>query len=63
MGGKKMTNLLNEEIRVIQHTMAHLKRAIPLEQSSGKRYRMEQDYKQLGEILEEKVNQCEDYKG
>ena len=34
MGGKM--NLLNEEIRAIQHTMAHLRMAIPLEGDSGK---------------------------
>ena len=56
-------NLLNEEIRVIQHTMSHIKRAIPLAEDNGERLRLENKYKRLGEILDEKLNQCGDYKG
>ena len=56
-------NLLNEEIRVIQHTMAHVKRAIPLAVDNGERLRLEEKYNGLKEVLEEKLNQCEDYKG
>ena len=55
--------VLDEEIRVIQHTMAHLKMAIPLEQSSGKRLKMEQDYKELDAILQDKLKNCGDYHG
>lgn len=56
-----MTDLLNEEIRVIQVSMSHLKRAIPLETNSGKRLKMQNDYEKLGVILQEKLNQCGDY--
>ena len=58
-----MSNLLNEEIRVIQMTITHMKRAIPLEESSGKREKMKSDCRELEKILEDKLNQCEDYKG
>jgi len=58
-----MTNLLNEEIRVIQVTITHLERAMPLESSSGKREKMKRDIKELREILQEKLEQCEDYIG
>lgn len=56
-------NLLNEEIRAISHTIAHLKMAIPLEQDSGKRHKMKQDLKDLNTLLEDKLEKCEDYKG
>ena len=56
-------NLLNEEIRVIQHTMSHVKKAIPLAVDSGERLRLEEKYNKLGEILKEKLEQCEDFKG
>lgn len=56
-------NLVNEEIRVIQHTMAHVKRAIPLAEDNGKRLALEKKYKRLSEILNEKLEQCEDYNG
>ena len=58
-----MTNLLNEEIMAIKHTMAHLRKGMSLEIDSGKRFKMEKDYKELQSILEDKLNQCEDYKG
>ena len=54
-------NLVNEEIRVIQHTMAHVSRAIPLAPDNGERLRLENKYKQLEEILNEKLSQCGDY--
>ena len=47
--------VLNEEIRVIQVTMSHLKRAIPLECDNKKRTKMQKDYKELSEILEDKL--------
>jgi hypothetical protein len=58
-----MVSLLNEEIRVIQTSMSHIKRAIPLAESSGERMRLEEKYKQLGLILEEKLANCGDFKG
>lgn len=54
-------NLVNEEIRVIQHTMAHIKRAIPLAENNGERLRLEEKYKELDEILTGKLNQCGDF--
>ena len=56
-------NLLNEEIRAIQHTMAHLRMAIPLEGDSGKRLKLQNDLKKLDEVLNEKLEQCEEYVG
>lgn len=58
-----MVNLLNEEIRVIQISMTHLKRAIPLEPSNSKRLKMEKDYNALKEILQEKLDSCGEYTG
>ena len=58
-----MVSILNEEIRVIQTSMSHLRRAMSVEVSSGKRLKMEKDYKELGRILEEKLALCEDFKG
>ena len=55
-----MVSLLNEEIRVIQVSMSHLKRAIPLETNSGKKLQMQKDYDELGKILQEKLSVCED---
>lgn len=56
-------NLLDEEIRVIQVSMAHIKRAISFAESSGEKLKLENKYKQLGEILDEKLNCCENYRG
>ena len=56
-------NLLNEEIRAIQHTINHLKMGIPLEADYGKKKRMEQDLKDLSGLLEEKLEQCGEFKG
>lgn len=57
-----MTCLLNEEIRVIQHTMAHLRKAIPLEQNSGERERLKQLYNECQMELDDRLQRCEDYK-
>lgn len=58
-----MVNLLNEEIRAIRHTMAHLKKGMSLESNSGKRHKMELDYNELNNLLKDKLEQCGDYKG
>lgn len=58
-----MTNLLNEEICAIKCTMAHLRKGISLETDTGKKFLMEKSYKELHDILVEKLEQCEDYKG
>ena len=54
-------NLLNEEIRVINHTMAHLKQAMSVEPDSGKRLKMQKDYKELEAILVDKLEKCEEF--
>lgn len=56
-------NLLNEEIRAIQHTINHLRMGIPLEPSQGKRMKMESDLNDLNKLLEEKLEQCGEYHG
>ena len=56
-------NLLNEEIRVIQNMMAHIKRAIPLAENGGERLRLKERYDELETILQGKLELCEDYKG
>jgi len=56
-------NLLNEEIRAIQHTMNHLRMGISLEPDYGKKKRMENDLRELNTLLEDKLKQCEDFKG
>ena len=56
-------NILNEEIRVIQTSMAHIERAIPLAVNDGERVRLKDKYNRLNDILQEKLNQCGDYKG
>ena len=54
-------NLVNEEIRVIQLTMSHIERAIPLAEDSGERQRLKNKHKELEEVLNDKLKQCEDY--
>lgn len=56
-------NLLNEEIRAIQLTINHLKMGIPLEADYGRKKKLENDLKELNDLLAEKLEQCEDYKG
>ena len=53
-------NILNEEIRVIQHTISHMKRGIALEPNQSKRDKMKSDVKELESILEDKLQQCND---
>lgn len=56
-------NLLNEEIRVIQVTMSHVKKAIPLAVDTGEKLKLQGKYDELEKILSDKLNQCEDYVG
>lgn len=58
-----MTNLLNEEIRAIRHTITYLNQGIVLEPDSGKREQMKHDVSELGSILKDKLEQCGDYNG
>ena len=62
MGGK-MTNLLNEEIMAIKHTIACLRKGEVLEPDPSKRAKMKKDIKELNVLLNEKLDQCGDYKG
>lgn len=62
MGGN-MTNMLNEEIMAIKCTIAHLKKGEVLEPDPSKRAKMKRDISELNGILEDKLNQCGDYKG
>ena len=55
-------NYLNEEIRAIRHTMSHLQQAIPLEPNSGRREELKQLYKECEIELEDRLNQCGDFK-
>ena len=55
-----MTNILNEEIRAIKHTIAHLNKGIVLETDSSKKEKMRKDVKELKSILMAKLNQCGD---
>lgn len=56
-------NLLNEEIRAIQHTINHLRMGIPLESDYGKKKRMEKDLKELNKLLEDKLEQSGEFIG
>lgn len=56
-------NLIHEEIKAIQVYIAHLQKAIPLEVDSGKKLKMKRNLKELNTLLEEKLEQCGDYKG
>ena len=58
-----MTNLLDEEIRAIQHTINHLKMGIPLEMDYGRKKKMEKDVRELNQLLEKKLASCEEFKG
>ncbi len=62
MGGK-MTNLLNEEIMAIKHTIACLRKGEVLEPDPSKRAKMKKDIKELNVLLNEKLDQCGEYKG
>lgn len=56
-------NMLNDEIRAIRHTMAHIKRAIPLEQDSGRKLELQRMYKECENELKGRLEKCGDYKG
>lgn len=58
-----MTNLLNEEIRAIKHTIAHLHKGVVLEPNTTKKEQMKRDIRELNILLTEKLEQCGDFKG
>lgn len=47
----------------IKHTMAHLKKGISLESDSGKRYKLQEHYNELQLLLEDKLNECGEFRG
>ena len=56
-------NVINEEIRVIQMYMAHLEKAIALAVDTSEKLKLKQKYAELEQLLNEKLGQCEDYRG
>ena len=56
-------NILNEEIRAIKHTIAHLNKGVVLEPDPSKKAKMKRDIKELNGLLKEKLQQCDDYIG
>ena len=56
-------NILNEEIMAIKHTIAHLNKGMVLEPDSSKKEKMRRDLKELHKLLDDKLEQCGDYKG
>lgn len=54
-------NLLNEEIRVIQCTISHLRTAIPLESDQGKRLRMKESVDELEKMIEAKLGETGEF--
>ncbi len=58
-----MTNILNEEICAIKHTIEHMKKGMILEPDSSKREKMRRDINELNKLLEGKLEKCGDYHG
>ena len=58
-----MTNLLDEEIRAIKHTIAHLNKGMVLEPNPSKKAKMQRDIKELNSLLEDKLLQSGEFKG
>ena len=58
-----MSNLLNEEIRVIQMYMAHLNKAIALAVDTSEKMKLKKKYRELEDVLNEKLEQSEDFRG
>ena len=56
-------NVINEEIRVIQMYMAHLEKAIALAVDTSEKLKLKHKYAELEQLLNEKLGQCEDYRG
>lgn len=56
-------NMLNDEIRAIRHTMAHIRMAIPLEQDSGRKLELQNMYRECENELRGRLEKCGDYKG
>ena len=52
-------NMINEEIRVIQVYMAHLKKAIALAVDTNERMKFQKQYDELEKSLKEKLEQSD----
>ena len=50
-----MPNIINEEIRVMQNMVSHLKMAIPLEESQSKRMKMKEDVDELEKLIKQRL--------
>ena len=50
-----MPNIINEEIRVMQNMVSHLRRAIPLEESQSKKKKMRDSVAELESLIEQKL--------
>lgn len=56
-----MPNLANEEIRVMQNTVAHLNMAIPLETNQAKKLRMKETVKELESLIRQRLDECGEF--
>lgn len=52
-------NMVNEEIRVIQTYMAHLRKAIALAIDTNERNKFQRQYDELEELLKDKLGQSD----
>lgn len=48
-------NVINEEIRAIQHRMTYLEKVIPLCSDTGEKQRLKDDYNELDKLLSAKL--------
>lgn len=56
-----MVCLLNEEIRAIQCSIAHLRKGIALESNQSKKMKMQNDVKELEKVLNAKLGEDTNY--
>ena len=56
-----MVCLLNEEIRAIQCSIAHLRKGMALEQNQSKKMKMQNDVKELEKVLNAKLGEDTNY--
>lgn len=56
-----MVCLLNEEIRAIQCSIAHLRKGIALEHNQSKKMKMQNDVKELEKVLNAKLGEDTNY--
>ena len=56
-----MTTVLNEEIRAIQSTIARLNKYIAIETNQSKKEELKNKVKELNEILNSKLGDCNEY--